>query len=295
MVFILINSHQVQCFLVLAETLSFTKAAQQLYMSQPVLSRKIAALEEELGIVLINRHPVSLTKEGAELREFFKKYTDEFNELMSQLVNQKDEGGKIHIGVFEGCDLSDFLHTIIYDFHVHYDHIQITFDSGSATDLYNGLNNGEFDLLIMLEVGARALFKNNEKIIPLFPVSKCLVYGDSNEVCKNEDITIESFKNQPQLCLDHSPIPYDVITNRELFDNLGYQSEVIMFKTLDSLSLTLLSGKGYAIVDDSTRLVHYQGVHSKPLGDAHNITLVYKDHVNNIVEILVDYLLERYA
>ena len=53
-------------FVAVAEALSFTKAAVMLHIAQPSLTRQIKALEEELGVVLLNRtkHQVSLTNEG---------------------------------------------------------------------------------------------------------------------------------------------------------------------------------------------------------------------------------------
>ena len=53
-------------FLTVAKEQSFTKAAEQLHITQPTLSRQLAALEEELGTVLFNRggRNVTLTDEG---------------------------------------------------------------------------------------------------------------------------------------------------------------------------------------------------------------------------------------
>ena len=42
-------------FLNVAKEQSFTKAAQQLHITQPTLSRQLAALEEELGVTLFAR------------------------------------------------------------------------------------------------------------------------------------------------------------------------------------------------------------------------------------------------
>lgn len=58
-------------FNLLAETLNFTEAAKQLYISQPTLSKHMSALEQELGLALIERQPtVRLTYAG---REFHRK------------------------------------------------------------------------------------------------------------------------------------------------------------------------------------------------------------------------------
>ena len=57
-------------FLMVAKEQSFTKAAKQLNITQPTLSRQLAALEEELGTKLFNRggHSITLTGEGLLLK-----------------------------------------------------------------------------------------------------------------------------------------------------------------------------------------------------------------------------------
>ena len=57
----------IRCFLTAAEEMSFTRAAQKLYISQQTLSGHIAKIEEEYGCKLFNRTPpLSLTPEGGE-------------------------------------------------------------------------------------------------------------------------------------------------------------------------------------------------------------------------------------
>lgn len=57
-----------RCFIAVAQSQSFTRAAQQLYLAQPAVSRSVAALERELGAALFLRRPaVTLTPEGERL------------------------------------------------------------------------------------------------------------------------------------------------------------------------------------------------------------------------------------
>ena len=57
-------------FLAVAKEQSFTKAAEQLHITQPTLSRQLAALEEELGAALFNRggRCITLTAAGLLLK-----------------------------------------------------------------------------------------------------------------------------------------------------------------------------------------------------------------------------------
>lgn len=63
-------------FLMVATEQSFTKAAEQLNITQPTLSRQLAALEDELGAKLFNRggHSITLTNEGLLLKRQGQQY-----------------------------------------------------------------------------------------------------------------------------------------------------------------------------------------------------------------------------
>ena len=60
------NTFQLTCFLTVAETLSFVKAAKQLNVTQPAITHQIRALEEELNAQLFRRttRAVEITQEG---------------------------------------------------------------------------------------------------------------------------------------------------------------------------------------------------------------------------------------
>jgi DNA-binding transcriptional LysR family regulator len=66
-----IDIRQMRYFVVLAETLHFGRAAERLHLTQPPLSRQVAALEKELGVRLLQRHSrrATLTRAGERFLE----------------------------------------------------------------------------------------------------------------------------------------------------------------------------------------------------------------------------------
>jgi DNA-binding transcriptional LysR family regulator len=60
-----------RCFLAIADTLSVTRAAERLHLTQPAVSRTLRQLEQELGVRLVDRstHHLALTAEGLRFRD----------------------------------------------------------------------------------------------------------------------------------------------------------------------------------------------------------------------------------
>jgi DNA-binding transcriptional LysR family regulator len=95
----------VRYFLAVAEYLNFSKAAAQLHIAQPPLSRQIKQLEEDLGVALFvrNKRRVELTKAG-------RVFLDEARKLVVQAGHateaarhaQKGESGIVRIGIASG-------------------------------------------------------------------------------------------------------------------------------------------------------------------------------------------------
>jgi len=95
----------VRYFLAVAESLNFSKAAQQLHIAQPPLSRQIRQLEDELGVELFvrNKHGVQLTKAGhAFLDEGRKLVVQAGHAAEAARHAQKGESGIVRIGIASG-------------------------------------------------------------------------------------------------------------------------------------------------------------------------------------------------
>lgn len=89
-------------FFAVAETLSFSKAARRLNISQPAISRQIRLLEESLGQPLFarNKHRVALTASGAAFRE---RVLPSYGDLLAGIKRTKEDAQEISGPIRVGC------------------------------------------------------------------------------------------------------------------------------------------------------------------------------------------------
>ena len=83
------NDVHIKTFLTAAETLSFTKAANQLFLTQQAVSKYISEMETQLNLILFerNRTTVKLTPEGKILQELFKEAIRAYQVTVDKVKN----------------------------------------------------------------------------------------------------------------------------------------------------------------------------------------------------------------
>src|SRR4249920_959762 len=91
---------QLKNFIVLCETLNFRKAAEQINIVQPALSRQIQLLENELGAILFNRSTgtVTLTEAGIFFQKEAQRILLDLNKTIIRTAQvHKGEAGEVRI------------------------------------------------------------------------------------------------------------------------------------------------------------------------------------------------------
>lgn len=140
-------------FLIVAKEQSFTKAAEQLHITQPTLSRQLAALEEELGCALFHRggRSITLTDEGILL----KRRALEIIDLEDRIVNEfKGDTGVVDGVITIGCGefaAVEILAQIISGFKEKYPMVQVALHTGTADTTLEMMNKGLIDIGLFLE------------------------------------------------------------------------------------------------------------------------------------------------
>lgn len=136
-------------FLVAAEELNFTRAAERLYITQQSLSGHIAKIERYYNCRLFDRHfPMSLTPEGAELYEKGQKILSLANDTKRELQDIKDfRSSNLTIGISRSRS-AVYLTSVLARYHKEYPGIRIKIIEGSAPEVEENLRRAKVDFSI---------------------------------------------------------------------------------------------------------------------------------------------------
>ncbi|MDD6571105.1 MAG: LysR family transcriptional regulator [Thermoflexaceae bacterium] len=149
----MMDIRELKYFMEVAQELNITRAAQNLNMAQPPLSRQIQMLEEQLGVRLFDRSKkkLQLTEEGKLLKiradqilELIEKTESEVRELA------KGVAGTIYIGTVEGRG-PYLMSQWIAGFKEKYPQVYYEIWNGSTDDVLDRLEKGLLDVALIME------------------------------------------------------------------------------------------------------------------------------------------------
>ena len=178
-------------FIVLATHLNYSKAANQLFLTQPALSRHIHDLEQTLGVKLFIRdtHNVYLTSVGELFFSEAKDIVDRYNHAL-QLVHEavSDTTGKLSIG-FLGAAVQPFLGKFTMQFHVQHPEIKLSMESSDLDPLIQELNDDKIDVCFVTHVDSKYLPELQSKTILKDPLM--VVVSPTHPLAAKESVTLE--------------------------------------------------------------------------------------------------------
>lgn len=140
-------------FLTVAKEQSFTKAAEQLHITQPTLSRQLAAFEEELGIPLFIRKGknIMLTEEGILLKRRALEILNLEERTLEELKGTEEViDGTVTVGCGEFAAV-ETLAKICKQYKEKYPLVQIAIHTATADTVYEMMNKGLVDVALFME------------------------------------------------------------------------------------------------------------------------------------------------
>jgi DNA-binding transcriptional LysR family regulator len=141
---------RVLTFRAVAHHRSFTRAAQELSLSQPSVSHQVAALESEVGARLLDRRPggLQLTPAGALLLEHADAIAVRFDLAALQLAEiADDERARLRIGAFPTA-LAGFVPSAVARVRAQHPGARVTVAEGAADELPDRVRSGELHVAV---------------------------------------------------------------------------------------------------------------------------------------------------
>lgn len=141
--------HNLQAFIEVAEKKSFSRSAETLNLTQPAVSKRIAALEAELSARLFDRmgRTVHLTEAGRVLLPSAIKINSELSRIEDEICNLGTEvKGKLSIGMAEYVGVDRRLAPVLKEFRVEYPDVVVDIHFSSPEETLSDIENGVLDL-----------------------------------------------------------------------------------------------------------------------------------------------------
>lgn len=285
------NNIQIEYFIELCKTLNFTRTAQNLYVSQPAVSKQISSLEKEIGFKLFDRtnKDICLTPSGKLFYEFFLKAASEYKRTVKDAHNLVEKQ-TIVVGFLEAWDMSKCLPYITKSLLSVYPNIITYFVSYDYKDLNSKIENGEIDIAVSISHNFENLSNINTKEIIKIP--SLLFYSVAHHLASKPNLTFEDFKNETfYVFSDQSKI-----NSRErvidICSDYGFVPNIVIVPNIESMVLNVENGLGVAVFDEWIQYKNNPMLKSLETGYKHRIAAAWNDSdINDFVNLFTDELI----
>lgn len=233
------NIRFLETFVWVARLRSFRLAAAHLHATQSAISQRIAALETDLGIKLLDRqhHEVTLTPEGALVFERAETIVLTYSEIKRRAFGKESLKPIVRIGVSDVVSLS-FLPHLYTRLIREYDVQTIEAKVDSPPRNYQALKDGQIDIAI-----GPSIWQGDEMVnVGLCDFSMHWIASSQLEFPEGP-ITVSSFTKYPIVLPDRPTLPHRLLGEQLLSADRGVL-RLLSVSSLASLIQLVLGGVG---------------------------------------------------
>lgn len=237
------NLRQLTIFKTVCEELSFTKAAEKLYMTQPAVSHVILDLEKEIGFVLFERiaRKIYISESGKivyekaiQLLEMYRDLTENFSEIEASAPLRV--GSSITIANF-------WLPRIIKKMQDQQEKIKCKIEIDSAAHIEQKLLSHDLDIALI-----EGIIQNEKLIkIPFSSYKMCVICSPQCKYASDKVITKRKMLEEPLLLREKGSAIRDALDSAFLLENLLIQpawtsvnSQALIQAVKENLGLSVL-------------------------------------------------------
>lgn len=274
-----------EILLELHKTKNISKAADNLYVSQPSLTYRIKQLEKKINYPIIIRGAkgIDFTNEGEMLIDYVIHQQSQYEEFINSLHQRGHEiSGTLKLGV-SGMYARYALPNILANFHKLYPKVEIDLITGWSSEINKMITNEQ------VHVG---IIRGNYNPIG----ERILLLRDQIYLVSSHNITLEDLPLIPAIAYT-TDTSLKTTIDQWWKDNFRRPQKISMYTDRSDTCLEMvLSGLGYAILPEIC--LHNKNLHRIPLLDADNnpiyrdTWLTYSRHATNLKQVMkfIDYM-----
>lgn len=247
---------QLEVFVQVVESGSFTKAGQLLSLTQSAISHIVSALEAELGFTLLyrNRSGISMTTEGQ------KMYQHALDMLKkAELIKQEAaaivgvESGILKVGCFPSLSANK-LPDIIVNFQEKYPRIELKIYEGNYYEIEEWIAAGTIDL------GFSAIPHESFDFIPLWEDEMVVIVSPDHPFSTRDTVSIEEIEAEPCIMPKYG---CDVLIKQICKENNVHPS--VKYEMEDNNTILAMVSKGLGISIVPKMVLHFGSFPCKPV------------------------------
>lgn len=248
------NLNQLKYFISVAEHQSFTKAANQFYISQTAITQQIQALETAVDTPLIDRttRPISLTPSG---KTFLIEAKSILRHMDTAIMRTREASkglmGNIRIGYTKGYEQSS-LPKRLRDFHKQYPNILITCYRNDTDMLASGIINKEYDIIFTwdsTDIRQESMLEIHDmETVPLY-----VAMHTRHPFARRENLTRQDLKGENILFMSPSSTgdSFGDAHYIDLYQKAGFQPNILLrTNDYESILMMVAAEEGISIIPE---------------------------------------------
>jgi DNA-binding transcriptional LysR family regulator len=243
-----LDLRKLRYFVAVAEELHFGRAAERLHVAQPVISRQIRALEDELNSQLFkrDRRRTELTAAGRQLLEDARPLLLDADALRRRVERAGSGAGTFTVGFMSGLIITPVVRQLSDA------HPELTVDvlRTSWLDQIDVIHDGRVDVgYVRLPIDKTGL-----QLIPMFTEPRMVVLPASHRLAGNDSVSITELADD-HLLQDPTAVPEWQAIASELRSR-ATPPPIPPLRTVEEKLEHVAAGNGFAIIPRSTALFY---------------------------------------
>ena len=244
---------QLRYFVAVADTLNFSRASESLYVSQSALSKQVAELEQELGVLLLERdkRSVRLTRAGELLLPEAKSILMQSEKILPLLRHRADESTEdrsIHIGVEPRAESDPTVHRLLTSAvsgqRRRTPGLRALFWQHDFAELKRALQDEEVDLGVFLHTEPTMSDPLESRV--LREDEMVLVFRSRNDYPDTREVILSQLAKRGVILVEKEPRGLAQVLS--ILDAIGAAPQIRFCRDRTAMILTMESGESTAIL-----------------------------------------------